>query len=215
MCALVADGQDLVSLRGATKSYGRGNVLEVPDLRMHEKERICVLGSNGSGKSTLLRLVAGISSSTRGEVWWSPRMRSLRKGFVPQSGGANPDSSVLQHLRTMHALYEREPLDPGGSSVVAELRLEAFLHRPIRELSGGFQRLAVLSGILSVRPEVVFIDEPLSGLDDLHREAVSDAIARLEAWCSFLVVTGHSRAGFTGFSRFITLEKGSVRDDEC
>ena len=142
-------------------------------------------------------------------------MRSLRKGFVPQSGGANPDSSVLQHLRTMHALYECGTLDPAGSPVVAELRLEAFLHRPIRELSGGFQRLAALSGILSVCPEVVFIDEPLSGLDDLHREVVSDAIARLGASSSLVVVTGHSRAEFAGFSRFITLEQGSVRHDEC
>lgn len=212
MCVSVDNEQELVSLHGVTKSFGRNYVLQVQHLRMYQSERILVLGSNGSGKSTLLRIVAGISRPTHGAVRWSKRMNFMEKGYVPQSGGTNPDNSVLQHLRTMHALYERGSVDPSNLSIVADLRLDEFLHRPIGELSGGFQRLAALAGIISVHPEVVFMDEPLSGLDDIHRQVVSEAIVRLAGSCSLVVVTGHSREDFSEFTRLITLENGRM---EC
>ena len=211
---LVTDGSDLVSFIDVTKVFGRKKVLDLPHLRFRGGDSVCVLGSNGSGKSTILRLMAGISRPTTGGVYWSPEMKELVKGFVPQRGGVNPEYTVGMHLRTLHGLYGRETTDVASVRIVSELGLDNVMHEVIGNLSGGFQRLVTLASIVSVQPQVIFMDEPLSGLDVGHRQIVNDTIGRLAISCSLLVVTGHSREEYARLSRFVSLNSGRLEVPE-
>jgi ATPase subunit of ABC transporter with duplicated ATPase domains len=162
------------------------------NLVVNAGDRIGVVAANGRGKSTLFRCIAGTLDPTEGDII---RARGLTIGYVEQNvPPALLDrsfyDSVLNALPAEQVESESWRVDVVLESleVPDELR-----QRPLRALSGGWQRLAMLARVWATEPDVLLLDEPTNHLD-LNR------IARLEAWLNGLprdvpvIISSHDRA---------------------
>ncbi|HQU68506.1 MAG TPA: ABC-F family ATP-binding cassette domain-containing protein [Albidovulum sp.] len=162
------------------------------DLTIHRGERIGLVAANGRGKSTLLRLVAGETQPDSGEMTLA---RNLRVALMPQ---VVPDAlmplpfrdAVLEALPAESRDWEEWRVDVALDDLQVPEDLRA---RPLSDLSGGWQRFALLARALMREPDVLLMDEPTNHLD-LTR------IAMLERWITAQgagiasVIASHDRA---------------------
>ncbi|SHF21626.1 ATPase components of ABC transporters with duplicated ATPase domains [Loktanella atrilutea] len=161
-------------------------------LTIAKGDRIGLVAANGRGKSTLLGCIAGSIDPTQGEI---TRGRGLRIGHVGQHPMPG-DFDLTLRDRVLHAL----PPDRAGEEawradvVLDDLQVpEELHHRRLSELSGGWQRTAMLAAAWVAEPDLLLLDEPTNHLD-LHR------IGLLQGWLAALprsvpiVVTSHDRA---------------------
>lgn len=161
-------------------------------LTINKGDRIGLVAANGRGKSTLLACIAGEMEPTTGEI---TRARDLRIGHVhqnvpPEAMELTLHDWVLSALPAEQAEYESWRVDV----VLGDLEVPYdFQHKPLGELSGGWQRTAMLAAAWVTEPDALLLDEPTNHLD-------LDRIARLEAWLAALprdvtvVITSHDRA---------------------
>lgn len=161
-------------------------------LTISKGDRIGLVAANGRGKTTLLECLAGLSEPTTGDI---TRARGLRVGYVTQNV---PDEArdhtlyewVLAALPAEQSEYESWRVDV----ILDDLNVPYDLHqKPLRELSGGWQRTAMLAAAWITEPDILLLDEPTNHLD-LHR------IGLLQEWLASLprdvpaVITSHDRA---------------------
>lgn len=162
------------------------------NLTISKGDRIGLVAANGRGKTTLLECLSGAFEPTNGDI---VRARGLRVGYVAQYIPEHAYAQtlygwVLNALPAEQAEFESWRVDVvlGDLSVPYELQ-----HLPLRELSGGWQRTALLAAEWIKEPDVLLLDEPTNHLD-LHR------IGMLQDWLSRLprdvavVITSHDRA---------------------
>ncbi len=178
----------VVSLRGATLSYGSRVLWDGLDLDVEPGEFVAVLGPNGSGKTSLLRVLLGLqplSSGTVRVVGEPPGRGNRRIGYIPQQRALEEGLALrgrdlvglgldghrwgtgLRGMRSRRGRVDRA-LDAVGA--------RAFADAPVGRLSGGEQqRLRVAQALIS-DPEVLLCDEPLLSLDLANQQVVSSLI---------------------------------------
>jgi ABC-2 type transport system ATP-binding protein len=143
----------------------------------------CVLGRNGAGKTSTIEALEGVRRPAAGRlsvVGLDPRSdhRTLvgRVGVMLQDVGIHPAARAGELVRHAAALYPA-PLPPGD--LLDRVGLAGLERRTFRQLSGGEQRRLALALALVGRPEVVFLDEPTSGVDPAGRQLVREIVADL------------------------------------
>ena len=161
------------------------------DLTVQETDRIGLIAANGAGKTTLLRCLAQQADVSTGEI---TRRRGLRVGFVEQNVPANLlDLTLHEAVRRALPAAEREALSWKVGLVLDMLDTQpAMRERKLSELSGGWQRLALIARVWVTDPDILLLDEPTNHLD-LRRLAV------LEDWINHategvaMVIASHDR----------------------
>ena len=161
-------------------------------LTLSKGDRVGLVAANGRGKSTLLACIAGTFEPTSGDI---TRARGLRIGSVLQNVPEDALAQtmydhVLAALPAEQAEYESWRVDVVLNDLSVPYDLQ---HKPLSELSGGWQRTAMLAAVGINEPDVLLLDEPTNHLD-LHR------IALLQDWLAALpretpvIITSHDRA---------------------
>jgi len=188
-----AVGKPLLSLRGITKSYtdDKGDVTSVLDnldLDVAEGEFIAVLGFSGTGKTTLVNAIAGLIELDSGEV----RMRGelvtepgTDRGVVFQSYSLLPwltvEGNVALAVDAVHADKSKAERQKLIDDTIELVSLDHAKDRKLAQLSGGMRQRVAVARALSMKPEVLIMDEPLSALDALTRAKLQDEIERIRA----------------------------------
>lgn len=177
------------------------------DLTLHPGDRLGLIAGNGAGKSTLLRCLAGQIEPGSGEII---RRRGLRIGFVEQDVPA-----TLLGLPLAEAVRRAlPPADREASGWKVDLALDMFetpagmRERPLAELSGGWQRLALIARAWIAEPDLLLLDEPTNHLD-LARLDVLENWIRHGTEGVAMVIASHDRAfldACTGRSLFLRPE---------
>jgi ABC-2 type transport system ATP-binding protein len=193
----VGSGTDpaAVTVRGLTKRYGGRPVLDGLDLEVRRGECFALLGPNGAGKTTTIEILEGVRPRDGGEVevlgedpavagrGWRDRI-----GVVTQGEGAGPALSVretLDHFAGYHALARPT------AELLAAVGLEASAGVRVERLSGGQRRrLAVALGVQG-RPELLFLDEPTTGMDPVARRQFWELIRELRSDGTTILLTTH------------------------
>ena len=187
---------EAVRVDGLVVRFGSVTAVDGLDLVAHRGEVTAIIGPNGAGKTTTVRCCEGLTAPTGGRVsvlgrdprtagaWLRPRVGVVLQG----GGGVYPGAhalEMLRHVATLHA----HPLDV--DSLAERLDLHASGRRAWRRLSGGErQRLAVAMAVVG-RPELVFLDEPTTGLDPRSRRATWSLIEDLRHDGVAVVLTTH------------------------
>ena len=170
------------------------------DLDVAEGEIFGFLGPNGAGKTTTLRMLATLIAPTSGEATVAgadlrrePQLVRQRIGYVPQGGSTDPAETGRGELVLQGRLYGMTKSDATAraAEVLAALDLEAAADRGTGTYSGGMRRrLDVGLGIVH-RPQVLFLDEPTTGLDPQARARMWDEIRLLREKGTTVFMTTH------------------------
>lgn len=189
-----------LTVTGVHKSYGVQKALNDVSLDVSASSCIGLLGPNGAGKTTLLRICLGLTKADSGSV----RLFNLsipedalkartRLGVVPQSDMLDPDFNCIENLQVFGRYFgiERKTLDKRIPYLLAFAGLEKRSHESITHLSGGMQRRLTLSRALINDPEMLFLDEPTTGLDPQARHLIWERLRQLQAQGKTLLLVTH------------------------
>ncbi len=184
----------VIETRGLARTYplptGPVHAVRGIDLTVDRGEILGFLGPNGAGKTTTLRMLTTLLPPSGGEATVAghdlrrdPAGVRRRIGYVAQSGGLDPACAVREELVTqgrLHRLPRAEARERAGE-LARDLGLTPLLDRPTGALSGGQRRRVEIALGLINRPEVVFLDEPTTGLDPGSRAELWDLVRRIRA----------------------------------
>ena len=187
-----------IAIEHLTKSFS-GDVLAVDDLNLviEEGQVFGLLGPNGAGKTTSLRALLGLvhPSSGRARLWGEPVHSGSpmleRVGTLVESPGFVPHLSGLDNLRLAWRLTRRPAGEAGLEPALDYAALGEALHRPYSTYSHGMHyRLGFAQALLG-RPELLILDEPVTGLDPLHVRQLRAALAELVARGTTVLMSSH------------------------
>ena len=203
----VGPGEPIFDLRDVGYRYtGRQVALDGVNLRIWPGERVALLGANGSGKSTLLKLLDGVVGPTHGTI------RALGRDVAAVAAGEDgfrfhrevglvfqdPDiqlfcATVLDDVAfgPLQLGLTQEEVRERSDEALAEMGIAHLADRAPFELSGGEKKRAAIASVLSLRPEVVLLDEPTASLDPRTKWVLVDLIQRLAAAGRTLIVATH------------------------
>ena len=187
-------------IRRLTKRYGGTAVVDGLDLELAPGRCHGLLGPNGAGKTTTLRLALGLIGADAGEIHLMGHpmpdeggAARRRVGVVPQADSLDPDFTVRENLLTYGRYFGLKRGDTAGRipELLAFAGLEGKADAPIASLSGGMKRRLTLARALVNDPELIFLDEPTTGLDPQARHLIWQGLRRLIAQGKTLLLTTH------------------------
>lgn len=180
-----------IRVRGLKKAFGTHKVLDGLDLDVATRESVVVIGGSGTGKSVLLKCILGILEPDEGIIEvdgknvvglrGSERDQMLSKfGMLFQNAALFDSLNVWRNVA--FGLMHREGLDAVSARKIAEEKLSAVGLRPQvaelypAELSGGMKKRVGLARAIATNPEIIFFDEPTTGLDPIMGDVINDLI---------------------------------------
>jgi ABC-2 type transport system ATP-binding protein len=201
-----------------TKVYENGvRALDSLNLRLEGKIS-CVLGRNGAGKTTLMRILSTQLRPTSGRAYVlgldvMEKAEEIRRviSSIPQEakpmGIASPFEHVVMYL-TARGVSIREAMERARRSL-KEVGLWDFMNTPTDELSGGMKRKVMVAMALSAETEVVFLDEPTTGLDPISRMEVWSAIRSINS--KVLLTTHYMEEAEQLCHRIAIIDRGRLK----
>ena len=204
MTRAIAAGGSMIETHDLRRTFktrsGTVEAVRGVDLDIAAGEIFGFLGPNGAGKTTTLRMLATLLKPTGGQATVAgadlardPDTVRRRIGYVPQGGSTDPAETGRGELVIQGRLYgmNKPTAHARAREVLAALDLEAAADRPVGTYSGGMRRrLDVGLGIVS-RPQVLFLDEPTTGLDPQARARMWDEIRGLREGGTTVFLTTH------------------------
>jgi len=189
--AMAANGTPKVELKGVTKRFGNKVVLDGIDLRIERAESLVVIGGSGTGKSVMIKCVLGILKPDAGQIFVDgrdvtrlggrEREAMLKKfGMLFQSAALFDSLPVWENvafgLIQGHGVARRKAKDIAIEKLgKVGLGPEVAMLSPA-ELSGGMQKRVGLARAIAASPEIIFFDEPTTGLDPIMADVINDLI---------------------------------------
>jgi len=158
-----------------------------------------ILGPNGAGKSTLIKLVAGLLRPSRGDVrlfgepsFHSPAARA-RLGYCPEHEGAYDDLTALEFVTLMAELsgVPRQRAGAAAKAALAEMTMTDAMHRRVGGFSKGMRQRTKLAQSFVHDPDLILLDEPLTGVDPVARAQIMNKIRELGAAGKTVLVSSH------------------------
>ena len=155
-----------IVLNNITKSFGENAVIRNFSVKLPLDGVTVLRGPSGAGKTTLFRLLLGLEQPDAGEI---TGIQGLKPAAVFQEDRLLPWASALENVALVSDVTTAE-------TILTKLGLEDSLHLLPRELSGGMQRRVAIARALVYQGDVLFLDEPFTGLDEENKRIAADAI---------------------------------------
>ena len=195
-CIVRAVENAVISCHGLKKYYPDVKAVDGLDLSVAANECFGLLGPNGAGKTTTIEILEGLTIPDGGDVEilgmsWRSHERDLREriGISLQETQLHEKLTVYETVRLFRSFYRAGP-DP--ESVMHDLSLEEKRDSRVGKLSGGQkQRLAVACALVG-DPDILFLDEPTTGLDPQSRLQLWEVVARFRKKGGTVLLTTHN-----------------------
>ena len=210
-----------LELNNIYKTYGQGenttDVLSNINLSIEEGEFVAIVGFTGSGKTTLVNLINGLIEPTKGEVLFKGlpvQGTSHERGVIFQNYSLLPWLTVGQNVymavKEAFPKKSKKELNTIVADYVDMVSLTPAINKRPKELSGGMRQRVAVARALSMKPEMIIMDEPLGALDALTRGNLQDEI--LNIWGkdkrTALLITNDVDEGIYMADRIIPLPPG-------
>ena len=196
--ASLPDVELAIEASGLVKRYKEVTALDGVDLAVERGTVLGMLGPNGAGKTTTVRVLttllkpdAGTARVAGVDVTADPREVRRRIGLSGQYAAVDEYLTGFENLEMIGRLYHlgRRRSRDRARELLGQFRLDDAADRPAKTYSGGMRRRLDLAGALVADPEVIFLDEPTTGLDPIGRLEMWDVIANLAAGGTTLLLT--------------------------
>ncbi|MEK5446381.1 ATP-binding cassette domain-containing protein [Paenibacillus sp. FSL R7-0331] len=186
----MASSNTLITLTGASKIYGRRAVLNEVSLSIEAGTATALIGRNGSGKSTLLAVMAGLLKLSSGVLQQSKP--KLRIGYAPEAftGTKLPAEQYLRYMGQISGIPDAQ-LERQITGLLEAFQLQPFRKEPVISFSKGMlQKVNLIQSLLG-EPQLLLLDEPLSGLDLPAQHTLIDCLQELKRKGTALVLSVH------------------------
>lgn len=221
--ATLAKGEPIIRVIGLDTGYDGVPILNNVNFEVRRGEVFGILGGSGSGKSTILKNMIGLLPPIRGKILFGDadiataegedRERILsRFGVMYQSGALFGSMTLLENVRL--PLETATDLPDDAIDLIARMKLElvgleGFTGHLPAELSGGMQKRAGIARAMALDPEILFLDEPSSGLDPITAASLDATIRRLAeaTGVTFVLVTHDLASIYTATDRVILIQR--------
>jgi ABC-2 type transport system ATP-binding protein len=226
---MTPDTEPVIVTEALTRTFtSRKNTVEAVrglDLEIGRGELVAFLGPNGAGKSTTLRMLTTLLAPTSGSARVAgfdvvARQADVRRsiGYVGQGNGAGHQQRGRDELVSQGRAYglTRAEASARAAELVSDLQLEAVADRKVSTLSGGQRRRLDIALGLVHRPQVLFLDEPSTGLDPQNRANLQSQIERLhhETGNTIVLTTHYLEEADALAERVIVIDHGQVIADD-
>ena len=195
-----------------TKIFGETVALWDVDLDGRTGELIAVHGANGSGKTTLLRILAGLSTPTRGRIAWTTTSAGTRSriGMLGHTTHLFDELTAIENVALGARLARRD--ETVAIDLLGSLGVAQHGGRSAGTLSAGTRRRVGLARVLATDPDVLLVDEPFAGLDQPAADLVSRVLAEASHAGRLVLIATHDDARSRSIATStIRLEQGRVR----
>lgn len=180
----------MIKIKNVSKYFGAKAALKNINLEIADGETLAIIGGSGSGKSTLLKLMIGLIQPTEGEIWIGKdeisRMDEdaitkvrLKMGMVFQYSALFDSMTVGENVAfglTEHTNYDKNKIHRIVIEKLKQVGLEGVENLMPNELSGGMKKRVSLARAIAFEPEIIFYDEPSSGLDPIMTNKIDELI---------------------------------------
>ncbi|MCL6477685.1 MAG: ABC transporter ATP-binding protein [Peptococcaceae bacterium] len=215
--------EPVVDIKNLSMSYGTAEVLKGINLEIYRGQIIGYIGPNGAGKSTTVKILLGLVDGYRGEVKVFGEDISngnagyKRKiGYVPETVEIYDNLTAYEYLTFIGEVYglDLEQVNSKAKKLMSLLGIEEVYHSRISSYSKGMkQKLLIISSLIH-NPELLFLDEPLSGLDANSVMIVKEILAELAALGKTIFYSSHIMDVVEKISsRIILIDKGQIVAD--
>lgn len=183
-----------IEMTDVTKAFGPNRVLDGVNLAIEPGESLAIIGQSGSGKSVTLKCILGLVRPDRGSIrvdgeeivgMRGADMARMRAKFGLLFQGSALFDSLPVWRNVTFGLTQGRNREPARMRKIAEENLERvgldarILNLRPSELSGGMQKRVALARAIAPRPEIIFFDEPTTGLDPIRADVINDLIVSL------------------------------------
>ena len=218
---------NIIRIRGLSKSFGHLQALRNIDLDVARSEVVVVIGPSGSGKSTLLRCINHLETPTAGEIVidgvavtsGGTDLNALRAevGMVFQSFNLFPHLSVLENIVLAQRVVRKRPrreAEQVAHDLLNKVGIPEKANAYPGQLSGGQQQRVAIARALAMQPKIMLFDEPTSALDPEMIKEVLDVMLDLAREGMTMVVVSHEM-GFArnAASRIVFMDEGQIIEE--
>lgn len=210
-----------VVAEGLVRAFGGKRAVDGVSLSLDPGDCLALFGPNGAGKTTLLRLLGGLLRPTRGTATLHgvplPGPAETRRlvGLISHHSMLYPALSVRENVRFAAECQGVLEADAATTVVLRRLRVLDREHQPVRFLSRGLQQRVSIARALVHGPQLVLLDEPYTGLDEVGALAFTDALRELKAGGATLVLVTHNLVeGIALATRAVIMRSGQFVFDE-
>ncbi|MDG4650019.1 ATP-binding cassette domain-containing protein [Roseibacterium sp. SDUM158017] len=216
----------MIGLRGVSKAFGANHVLRGVDLDIATGESLVVIGGSGTGKSVLLKCILGLVTPDAGRILLDGRdvAKTDRDAFLARfgmlfQGGALFDSMPVWQNVAFRLLRGRDRMDRDEARTAAIAKLGRVGLGPDvadlypAELSGGMQKRASLARAIAADPDIIFFDEPTTGLDPIMAGVINGLIREIvtEMGATAVTITHDMTSARAIADRVAMLHAGRIR----
>ncbi len=197
----------LIETYGLTKRYGKKLALNNIDIKIDKGQLVAYLGTNGAGKSTTINILTGLLKQTSGTITYAP---NLKIGVVFQDSVLDDNLTVKDNLylrARMYKKYSKEWLN----QLIELIGIKNFLNQKYGTLSGGQRRRVDIARALIDRPNLLFLDEPTTGLDLQTRLVIWHLLQKLQKEQGLtMFLTTHYLEEAENADQMYILENGNI-----
>jgi branched-chain amino acid transport system ATP-binding protein len=216
---------DMLAVTQLHAGYGEGDILKGVDVTLPAGHVVTIIGPNGSGKSTLLKTLAGLLTVRQGDIVLkgqsmkdlsAPKRVRAGLSYVPQEYNVFRNLTVLENLKIAREFMA--DAKARGEAVISEELLELFpdlrgkFKARAGNLSGGQRQMLALACALAVRPEVLMLDEPSTGLSPKYMTDIFETVRTVNArGVSVLMVEQNAIEALRISNTCVVMANGRVR----
>ena len=197
----------LITTQNLTKKYGSKIAVNQLDLAIPQGALVAYLGTNGAGKSTTINMLVGLLKPTGGIISYA---KDLKIGVVFQNSVLDDHLTVSENLQSRAAMYQG--IDQDWIERLSKMMvLTKFLHQRYGTLSGGQKRRVDIARALLNHPNLLFLDEPTTGLDIQTRNVIWGLLRKLQYEQGLTIfLTTHYLEEASNAELIYILEEGKV-----
>ncbi|MCM1063476.1 MAG: ABC transporter ATP-binding protein [Eubacterium sp.] len=213
--------EQVIQVKGLKKYFGKVRAVDDISFSVERGELFGFLGVNGAGKSTTINMLCTLFQPTAGEIRIGGNVlgredEAIRHliGVVYQNNCLDDRLTVRENLLIRGSLYEKDSRKLKGNieRVCGRLRLEETLDRHFGRLSGGQKRKCEIARALLHTPEILFLDEPTTGLDPATRKTVWESLENLRQEGMTIFLTTHYMEEAARCSHIAVMDSGKIRE---
>ncbi len=199
-----------------SKKFGDRVAVEDLSFEIPKPGIFAFLGTNGAGKSTSIRMILGMLSKDTGSVTWNGKPLDLMKdtvGYLAEERGLYPKYNIMEQMYYFASLkgLKKKQAAPAIDYLFKRLRIEEYKKMKAEQLSKGNQQKVQLAAALLCNPEIIILDEPLSGLDPVNADIFKSIIREERDAGKYIIMSSHQMETIEEFCEdLVLLHHGKV-----